>query len=117
MAPVNSWVAWDKSTATLTAFRTGQWTEIVPEFQDLTGIGVGASNAVDATNRLAVSSDATLLTHTGARHQLKVNKSGAAEAATLLFNPIGPGTRKWALWAAMTPASKCPRTGWHGPIR
>ena len=45
------------------------------------GIGTGA----DATNRLAVASPATLLTHTGGGHQLKVNKAAPEDTASLLF--------------------------------
>jgi microcystin-dependent protein len=37
------------------------------------------------TNRLSVSSPATLLSHAGAGHQLKLNKAAAADTASLLF--------------------------------
>ncbi len=46
---------------------------------------LGISTAADATNRLAVASPATLLTHAGAGHQVKVNKAAAADTASLLF--------------------------------
>jgi hypothetical protein len=39
----------------------------------------------DATNRLAVASDAALFTHAGAGHQIKVNKATAPDTASLLF--------------------------------
>ncbi len=46
---------------------------------------LGVSTAADATNRLAVSSPATLLNHAGAGHQVKVNKAAAGDTASLLF--------------------------------
>ena len=46
---------------------------------------LGVNTAADDVNRLAVRADATLLSHDGEGHQLKVNKAGAAETASLLF--------------------------------
>ncbi len=46
-------------------------------------LGVNAS--ADNTNRLAVSSPATLLNHAGGGHQVKVNKASTAETASLLY--------------------------------
>lgn len=47
------------------------------------GLGINASH--DATNRLVVAAAATLLTHEGAGHQLKINKALASDTASLLF--------------------------------
>jgi hypothetical protein len=46
---------------------------------------LGISATADATNRLAVSSPATLLNHAGAGHQLKLNKAAASDTASLTF--------------------------------
>ncbi len=46
---------------------------------------LGISTSADATSRLAVSAPATLLTHDGAGHQLKINKATPADTASLLF--------------------------------
>ena len=46
---------------------------------------LGVNTDADATNRLAVSSEATLLTGDGAGHQLKVNKIAPGDTASLLF--------------------------------
>jgi len=54
-----------------------------PDYQNLPQLGVQTS--ADATNRLAVSSEATLLTHAGADHQLKINKASTGDSASLLF--------------------------------
>lgn len=46
---------------------------------------LGINTAADATNRLSVASDATLLSHDGAGHQIKINKATATDTASLLF--------------------------------
>jgi hypothetical protein len=46
---------------------------------------LGVNTSADTTNRLAVSSSATLLNHDGAGHQLKINKAQASDTASLLF--------------------------------
>ncbi|UWQ21731.1 DUF2793 domain-containing protein [Jannaschia sp. W003] len=56
---------------------TGEVPETVPR--------LGVAAAPDDANRLAVSSDAVLLTHAGAGHRVVVNKAGAADTASLLF--------------------------------
>lgn len=54
-----------------------------PDLQNLPGVGINTSH--DVTNRLAVSSDATLLTHAGAGHQVKINKAASGNTASILF--------------------------------
>jgi hypothetical protein len=63
--------------------------------QTVTQIGVNTSS--DATNRLAVSSTATLLTHAGNGHQLKINKSAQADTASLLFQTNFSGRAEMGL--------------------
>ncbi|MGB4828742.1 MAG: DUF2793 domain-containing protein [Paracoccaceae bacterium] len=46
---------------------------------------LGVSATADVTNRLSVSSPATLLNHAGAGHQLKLNKAAPGDTASLLF--------------------------------
>ena len=46
---------------------------------------LGLNTSADTTNRFTVASDATLLSHDGAGHQLKINKDTAGDTASLLF--------------------------------
>lgn len=46
---------------------------------------LGVGTEADAVNRLAVASEATLFSHSGAGHQLKLNKAGPGDTASLLF--------------------------------
>ena len=64
-------------------FDGNTWQAVTPDLQNLPEVGVNTT--ADATNRLAVASDATLLTHDGDNHQLKINKAGAPDTASLLF--------------------------------
>lgn len=55
----------------------------ISELSELTGLGV--NTGFDTTNRLSVSAPATLLSHDGAGHQVKVNKAADTDTASLLF--------------------------------
>jgi hypothetical protein len=58
---------------------------------------LGINTAADATNRLAVGADATLLTHDGAGHQLKLNKAAEGDSASLLFQSDWTGHAEMGL--------------------
>ena len=47
--------------------------------------GLGVNTSFDTYNRFAVAAPASLLTHEGAGHQLKVNKNADTDTASLLF--------------------------------
>lgn len=77
------WRAWDKPGDQLRAYTGGVWAPITGGTQNLDGVGVNTTS--DATNRLAVSSDATLLSHDGDDHQLKINKATVGDTASVMF--------------------------------
>lgn len=52
---------------------------------DLAALTLGVNTSADTTNRLSVASDATLLSHAGSNHRLKVNKAADTDTASLLF--------------------------------
>ena len=84
MTPGEGWIALDKSDGRLHRRGVSGWVPLAPPVLDnLDGVGINASH--DGTNRLAVSSPATLLNHEGAGHQLKINKAAAGDTASLLF--------------------------------
>jgi len=57
----------------------------------------GINATADNTNRLAVSAPATLLTHEGAGHQLKINKAATPDTASLLFQSNWSGRAEMGL--------------------
>ncbi|NYS26205.1 DUF2793 domain-containing protein [Rhodobacteraceae bacterium 2376] len=70
--------------AELRLFTTAGWAVPQAALPDsLPGLGINTSH--DSTNRLAVAAEATLLSHAGAGHQLKLNKAAATDTASLLF--------------------------------
>ncbi|MBN8291145.1 DUF2793 domain-containing protein [Rhodobacter sp. NTK016B] len=55
----------------------------LPDLQNLPGLGVNTS--YDATNKLSVKAEATLLDNAGSDHQLKLNKDASGDTASLMF--------------------------------
>lgn len=82
-APRPGWRADDLATGSQVRFDGNDWQTVGSGAQSVSQIGVNA--AADSSNRLAVSSPGTLLSHEGTGHQVKVNKSAATDTASLLF--------------------------------
>ncbi|REC57805.1 DUF2793 domain-containing protein [Rhodosalinus sediminis] len=84
VAPREGWRAWDVAGAEVRVHADGAWRplEALPP-GTVERLGVNAAS--DAGNRLAVAAPATLLTHEGAGHQLKIDKASAGDTASLLF--------------------------------
>jgi hypothetical protein len=84
VTPGEGWRALDLGDGRLYRRAGAGWKLLAPPLLDnLDGVGINASS--DSTNRLAVSAAATLLTHEGAGHRLKINKATAGDTASLLF--------------------------------
>jgi hypothetical protein len=81
--PRAGWQAADVTQNMLRLFTGSDWVPVAVDTQNLPGLGVNASH--DSTNRLSVSSAASLLTHEGAGHQLKINKAGPSDTGSVLF--------------------------------
>lgn len=79
--PMPGWRAEVLAEGRAVVFDGTDWVE--PGMDGLPGVGVNTS--ADPINRLAVSSPATLFSHEGAGHQIKVNKSGVGDTASVLF--------------------------------
>ncbi|MDK3020753.1 DUF2793 domain-containing protein [Pseudodonghicola flavimaris] len=83
IAPVPGWRGWSRQTAELRIWDGTAWVLPRAAPDQLDGIGIGTDH--DPVNRLAVKAAATLLSHAGAGHQLKINKAAAGDTASLLF--------------------------------
>ena len=98
-------VVWDGSA----------WTEPAGPAQ-LPSLGVNAS--ADSLNRLAVAAPATLLTHEGGGHQLKINKAAATDTASLLFQSGWTGHAEMGLAGDTDFAIKVSDgTGWYEAVK
>lgn len=93
--PAEGWRAWGRAEAELRAWDGAAWTPVTGDLSDLDGVGIGA--AWDASNRLVVASEASLLTHAGAGHQLKVNKAASGDTGSLLFQTDWSGRAEMGL--------------------
>jgi len=83
IAPQPGWRAVGLVDGSLRRWTGSDWLQPALDLSNMPGVGVNAS--FDETNRLVVSALATLLTHEGAGHQLKINKAAAGDTASLLF--------------------------------
>ena len=82
-APQTGWRADDLSSGGQIRFNGTDWDSVIPVLEELTQLGVGTT--ADTVNRLAVSAQASLLTHDGSDHRLKINKAATEDTASLLF--------------------------------
>lgn len=93
--PATGWQAYDRSDKTQLVFDAGVWTPIAALGSALPRLGINTT--ADTTNRLAVSAAATLLTHAGNGHQVKINKASAADTASLLYQTNWSGRAEMGL--------------------
>lgn len=83
VTPRPGWRAFDLGQEQSLIYLQNTWQILGPDMDNLPGVGINTS--ADGTNRLSVSAAATLLSHEGGGHQLKVNKALAGDTASLLF--------------------------------
>ncbi|UWQ48135.1 DUF2793 domain-containing protein [Leisingera aquaemixtae] len=95
LPPRPGWRAWGLAEAELRVWDGSAWILPPAATQNLARVGVGT--AADAANPLSVSGPATLLTHAGAGHQLKVNKAAGSDTASVLFQSNWSGRAEMGL--------------------
>ena len=95
VTPDIGWRAWDQAAQSLMIWDGSTWVDPPAATRNLDGIGVATN--YDTTNRLSVRSPATLLSHEGGGHQLKINKAGAGDTASLLFQSNWTGHAEMGL--------------------
>lgn len=103
LEPADGWQVFDQAAGALKAYAGGTWIVLAAHGSGLPQLGINAS--ADGTNRLTVAGAASLFTHSGAGHQLKINKAGDSQNATMLFQSnwsgraeIGlAGSAEWSL--------------------
>lgn len=77
--PHEGWLAWCVGEQRLYVHDGSRW----QRFAQMPCLGVNAT--ADETNRLTVASEASLFTHAGVDHRLKINKATSGDTASLLF--------------------------------
>ena len=88
--PTAGWLAWVADESRTLVWNGAAWTDAAAGSLNPTPL-VGINATADATNRLAVSAPASLFNHEGAGHQQKINKAGAADTASVLYQTAFSG--------------------------
>ncbi|GEO85618.1 MULTISPECIES: DUF2793 domain-containing protein [Alphaproteobacteria] len=96
IAPRTGWLCYDRTDQRLKVFTGPEWTDIpLPAQPQVSALGIAMTP--NATNRLAVSAPASLFTHAGTDHRLKINKATASDTASLLFQSDWQGKAELGL--------------------
>lgn len=83
--PQTGWVAYVSSEDIYIYFDGTQWTEFAGNELDASFQTLGINASADTSNRLALSSEASLFNNNGNGHQLKINKALSSDTASLIF--------------------------------
>ncbi len=94
-APEQGWRLWIADEEKLLVFANGGWTSLDREITQTSRLGISAG--ADDYNRLVVAGPASLFTHSGGGHQLKLNKAEPGETASLLFQTNWSGRAEMGL--------------------
>ncbi|RRH71175.1 DUF2793 domain-containing protein [Falsigemmobacter faecalis] len=89
LTPAEGWQIWVADEALALRWQGGAWVAAQDLPLQVARLGVGAT--AEGANRLALAGEASLFTHQGAGHQIKINKAAAAETASLLFQTAWGG--------------------------
>ena len=97
VTPQTGWQAYGITPAEVRTFDGTTWIAAsgTVDLQNQPGLGINAS--YDATNKLTVSADATLLNNAGFGHQLKLNKATSGDTASLLYQSSFSGRAEMGL--------------------
>lgn len=118
ITPAEGWRATQRSTGAVLVWQGSAWqAPPLPAELDAQTLGINAS--ADATNRLTVASDASLLTHAGAGHQVKINKASTPDTASLLYQSNWSGRAEIGLAGEDALSIKISPDGgtWHTGLR
>jgi hypothetical protein len=83
--PAAGWRAWVVDEERMVVRRNGAWADLV-EARLADGVArLGVNTVAAGADRLAVAGTASLFTHQGGDHRIKVNKDTAGDTASLMF--------------------------------
>lgn len=90
LQPKNGWRAFFAGPQRIKAFSDGSWHDLSLAADGSTAM-IGVNTTPDASNRLAVCSDASLFSHAGSSHRIKINKATDADTGSLIFQTAWSG--------------------------
>lgn len=112
--PAQGWIATLAGSDTLRIWTGSAWE--APSIDQLDNLAkLGVNTTADTTNRLAVSSPATLFSHEGNDHRLKINKASTTDTASVLFQSNWSGRAEMGLSGSDAFSFKVSADGstWH----
>lgn len=96
LSPKAGWCGFFTASGQLRSYDGAAWNTV-----SFAGDGsvpmIGINATPDAVNRLSVASEASLFSHVGNGHQLKVNKESASDTGSLLFQTAWSGRAEMGL--------------------
>lgn len=96
ITPKSGWRALDTIDNKIKVFSADAWHDIsMPSETEVSTLGI--STSADATNRLSLSSPASLFNHAGNDHRVKINKAATGDTASLLFQSDWQGKAEMGL--------------------
>jgi len=96
--PLEGWLTWVADENSVYAYDGAAWGVLSGGSAGVNPTPlVGVNATADTTNRLAVSSPASLFNHAGAGHHVKINKNAASDTAALLFQTGFSGRAEYGL--------------------
>lgn len=96
LMPREGWLVWDRGADRLLAYDGSAWIAAAVTSLNPTPL-VGINATADTTNRLSVSSAATLFNHAGNGHQIKINKAVPADTGSILWQTGFAGRAEFGL--------------------
>jgi|GEM_PF-186807 len=97
LAPLPGWQAFVLAEGQSVVWTGTAWESVMQIAPQVQVQMLGVNTTADATNKLAVAAAATLFTHAGAGHQMKLNKAGITDTASLLFQTGWSGRAEMGL--------------------
>lgn len=88
--PKPGWVAYVADEGAVITYNGTVWADISGSLGSSVAL-LGINATADATNRLSISSQASLFNHDGNGHQAKLNKNAAGDTASFLFQTAFSG--------------------------
>ncbi len=95
IVPNEGLLVWVSDEDKVYAYNGTAWISYADNLQNLSKLGINTS--ADNTNKLAVSSDAVLLTHNGTDIRTKLNKNASGNTASFLFQDAFSGRAEFGL--------------------
>ncbi|MCM2400978.1 DUF2793 domain-containing protein [Rhizobium sp. S153] len=96
ITPKTGWRAFDLTENSIKVFAATAWHDIsMPSETEVSTLGI--STSADTTNRLSLSSPASLFNHAGGDHRMKINKAATGDTASLLFQSGWQGKAEMGL--------------------